>query len=359
MDNIIVLAAASGYGGAEKSLELIVGEFCKSYNVTVFTEDKKHTAAMMKNKCNCKVIQLQQGKNPLHVINNLITLYLFLRNKQSFKILVNTHKSAIYLSILTKYTGLHFDNLIVYVRDFQWKYTNFIFKALKDAKFAVPTEALLDKKNYLEGNINSNNIYVTGNPCSIPEEVVTRDEGTSRYILALANIAWWKGLIYLVKAYELSGVLYPLVICGGIGQKDCYDDLINYIKQQNLQNKVIIRGFQNDVNDLYNNCLFVVNSSISEFGGPETFGRTIIEAWSHKKAVISFKCGGPQYLIDDNVNGILVPEKDVKALSDSILLLANNPDKIELMGNQGYKKVKENFKPAKITFVLSNLWKGF
>ena len=102
-----------------------------------------------------------------------------------------------------------------------------------------------------------------------------------------------------------------------------------------------IKDFQNDeqIKILYENSLMVINSSISQYGGPETFGRTIIEAWSYKKPVIAFNVGGPKYIIDNGINGFLVEEKNVKELAEKINLLSNNSNLCKIFGNNGYNKV--------------------
>ena len=109
---------------------------------------------------------------------------------------------------------------------------------------------------------------------------------------------------------------------------------------------------------MYEEALFVVSSSISEFGGPETFGRTIIEAWSYKKAVISFNVGGPKYIIDDKVNGFLVEEKNTEEMARKMRCLYEHKDICQKMGEKGYLKVKsmysiENLKNNIITCINS------
>jgi len=87
----------------------------------------------------------------------------------------------------------------------------------------------------------------------------------------------------------------------------------------------------------------LLNTSLAEHGGPETFGRTIIEAWSYKKPVIAFSEGGPKYLISDNIDGLLIPEKDVQALASAMNKLVKDSVLRREMGKAGYEKVKNRF----------------
>ncbi|GAI59614.1 unnamed protein product, partial [marine sediment metagenome] len=49
------------------------------------------------------------------------------------------------------------------------------------------------------------------------------------------------------------------------------------------------------------------------------------------------------HVIDNNENGLLVPPKDPEALAKAIIKILKNPKLAKKMGENGYKKVKENF----------------
>jgi glycosyltransferase involved in cell wall biosynthesis len=89
----------------------------------------------------------------------------------------------------------------------------------------------------------------------------------------------------------------------------------------------------------------VCNTSISDHGGPETFGRTIIEAWSYEKPVIAFSVGGPKFIIDNNINGLLINEGDILGLANAINTLNNNNNESlrKKLGESGRTKVKDEF----------------
>ncbi|WP_062567262.1 glycosyltransferase [Pseudoalteromonas arabiensis] len=57
----------------------------------------------------------------------------------------------------------------------------------------------------------------------------------------------------------------------------------------------------------------------------EGFGRVIIEMFSFGKPVISTTSGGPEYIINDD-NGLVVPPKDVQALSSAMNKICVNYD---------------------------------
>jgi glycosyltransferase involved in cell wall biosynthesis len=340
MDTICILSNAHGYGGAEKSMELIVQKLIETYKVIIYVENDQHRDAFlaMQSK-NLEVISLEKGKSIINTFTNIVKIREIFMRKDIIAILVNTNKGAFYLAILSLFGYTSVKNTLVYIRDFQWKCLHFIMWSLRNSKILLPSQALLDKKNYIEKYMNPEKIYIVGDPVNINSKF---GEYSSNYILTLANIAQWKGLIYLLKAYHQSRLFesgIQLRIYGSVADSEYYHALINYIRRHDLTNFIFISPFINDVDMVYDGCLFVVNSSISDFGGPETFGRTIIEAWSHKKAVISFNVGGPKYLIDAGNDGILIEEKNIKELSEGMSMLVTNQYLSKMMGLNGFQKV--------------------
>jgi len=59
----------------------------------------------------------------------------------------------------------------------------------------------------------------------------------------------------------------------------------------------------------------------------EGFGMPVLEAMACGCVVISTRCGGPEDIIEDGVNGFIVPVGDVDAMVEKVGYLLNNPDK--------------------------------
>ena len=64
---------------------------------------------------------------------------------------------------------------------------------------------------------------------------------------------------------------------------------------------------------------------------------------------ISTDCpsGGPQALIDNNQNGILIPVGSVTSLEEALLHLIKHPEKAKAMG-QGAMKIRESYSTDRI-----------
>lgn len=75
----------------------------------------------------------------------------------------------------------------------------------------------------------------------------------------------------------------------------------------------------------------------------ESFGLTAIEAFAAATPVLSTRCGGPQEIIEDGVNGRLVPVRDPAAMASAILDLLAVPEKALAWGAKGRDLVQAKF----------------
>lgn len=75
----------------------------------------------------------------------------------------------------------------------------------------------------------------------------------------------------------------------------------------------------------------------------ESFGLTLLEAMSYKKAVISTRAGGIPEIIIDNINGLLIPAKSHKSLAFAICKLLDNQKLRTRLGKAAYLTVKHKF----------------
>ena len=80
----------------------------------------------------------------------------------------------------------------------------------------------------------------------------------------------------------------------------------------------------------------------------EGFSLSIIEAAMLAKPVIACNVGGNPEIIEDKVNGLLVPEKDAGALASAMEQLANNAALRETYGNTARHTYEQQFRFDKI-----------
>ncbi|MBE2225229.1 MAG: glycosyltransferase family 4 protein [Anaerolineae bacterium] len=75
----------------------------------------------------------------------------------------------------------------------------------------------------------------------------------------------------------------------------------------------------------------------------DSFGIVFLEAWAHSKPVIGARAGGIPGVVDDGVNGILVPYGDVPVLAQAVRRLLTERELNQIMGQRGHEKVAKKY----------------
>lgn len=75
----------------------------------------------------------------------------------------------------------------------------------------------------------------------------------------------------------------------------------------------------------------------------EGFGLSLAEAMSIGRPVIAYKNNGTQVVIDDGINGFLVEKYNIDEAKNKILQIIDDDEKLMTMGQNGRKKVEEQF----------------
>ena len=109
---------------------------------------------------------------------------------------------------------------------------------------------------------------------------------------------------------------------------------------------------QKDLINYYHASDVYVSSSVSE-----SFGKVLVEAMVSGLPVVATATTGSQEVIEDGINGFLVPIGDNEALAKKVLYLLNNPDKAEEIAQAGKEMVRERFNQEKIIGKIIKFWK--
>jgi glycosyltransferase involved in cell wall biosynthesis len=103
-------------------------------------------------------------------------------------------------------------------------------------------------------------------------------------------------------------------------------------------------GMIDDVADYLLNdvCCLISPFEVSHFSCP------VFEANLASKPAIVSDVVGMAELIENNVNGIIIPKGNAKALAKAINTIAKNSDMARSMGNSGFEFARERFSPSNI-----------
>lgn len=170
-------------------------------------------------------------------------------------------------------------------------------------------------------------------------EIQSRE--VSDRLLFIGGIEPRKGLLNIIKAIELICTKRDSIrlhIVGGIRKQGYYDNLIEYVEQNNLSSYVTFRGALDNEElkrELSECSIFVFPSK------EESFGIVLAEAEACGKPIVASNIGGIPYVVDDNRTGFLVEYGDINSLVDKILMLLEDKDLRINMGYMGRKKARE------------------
>lgn len=166
------------------------------------------------------------------------------------------------------------------------------------------------------------------------------------YILFVGALIPVKGINVLIEAYEKLHTKTKLVLIGTSHPHYHYRGTENILIMENVPRHVVIQA--------YKNCRFAIFPSIF----PEPFGTVVLEAMSHKKAVITPSIGGFIDMVADGETGILVPPNDAEALSNAIRYLLENPQIAQDLGQKGYEHWKQNFTAEAVVPRIAELYQS-
>lgn len=116
------------------------------------------------------------------------------------------------------------------------------------------------------------------------------------------------------------------------------------LNQEGIANRVRVLGNRSDIAHLLAASDIYVLPSYRE-GLP----RSLIEAQAMQLPAIVTNIRGCREIIQDGINGLLVPIHDSNALAKALLCLIDNPDKRKVMGQAG-RKIMENKFDERIVF---------
>ena len=162
----------------------------------------------------------------------------------------------------------------------------------------------------------------------------------------LSRLVADKGVIEYCEAAREIRAKFPDAIFELAGSFDPNPSGLNYNQIKPFIDSEDIRylGYIADVRYVLNNCRYYVLPSYRE-GTP----RSILEAMSIGRPIITTNATGCRETVVNNVNGLLVPIKDKKSLAAAMQKMLEFDDKkIIQMSNESIKLVREKYDVTKV-----------
>lgn len=149
-----------------------------------------------------------------------------------------------------------------------------------------------------------------------------------------------KGVRYLIEAVAEAEKLSLKIKLNIVGEGAQKQELVTLAHKLGIEKDVAFLGAvpYADMPRLYQDCDIFCFPTLGE-----PFGKGLIEAMACCKPVIASKVGGPTEIIQDGVNGILIPPGNAKALAEKLFLLANDKTLRRRMGEKARETVLKSF----------------
>lgn len=200
-----------------------------------------------------------------------------------------------------------------------------------------------DARSFFPGFIQKKAVILKNplNPAFVQERFTGRRDGR---ILSVGRVDQNKNHEMILRAFALIAEEFPRASLVIYGEGECRKKLQELSRKLGLSERVSLPGAVTDVPEkIRTGSVFVLSS------GHEGMPNALIEAMCLGIPSISTDCpcGGPRELIEDGVNGFLIPVGDTEALAERLRLLLQDEELSERM-SAGAARLLLEYKPEKV-----------
>lgn len=358
---ILICESNFSAGGAERVVCNLANYLSRNYEIKVLSLTKTNMAYKMDAKIECECIDKKDYKKTnnilLDVYNkiNKNVIRIFKLNKQIKKynpdIILSFLPEPSFFTLLLKKKKIP---VVISVRndpkvEYKNRIYNFLMRKLypKADGIVFQTE---EAKNYFEGIVKCPTCVIPNpiNPNFIEEPFTGKRK---KQIVSVGRLTEQKNQKILIDAfYQLPMEYddYKLII---YGEGDLRETLEEKIKKYKMEDRIFLPGVVKNVKEkIYDSSLFVMTSNY------EGMPNALMEAMALGLPVISTDCpcGGPSFLIENNINGILINLNNIDELKLAMIKILSDQSYSKII-SQNASKISEKLDPEKI----NNYWKNF
>lgn len=184
---------------------------------------------------------------------------------------------------------------------------------------------------------------------------------SGRKLLTVARLVEKKGIYYGIMAFSKLLPSYPDLEYHIVGEGILFQRLKELTDELSLTGHVILHGAKNreEIKEFYAAAdIFVMPSITASDGNSEGQGLVLQEAQAMGIPVVATRHNGIPEGILEGVTGLLVPERDIDALSDSIRNLIEDNELRETMGKKGRELVVAKFNNKKLVGSLAEYYES-
>ncbi len=212
------------------------------------------------------------------------------------------------------------------------------------------------EKHSIEHRYNAKEVYVLPNCISVEnnrlEHIKTIEDGILN-ILFLGRIVSSKGFEYVYHALEMlinEGFKFRFLLAGDGDLLNDYLPKFRKLLGKYFEYMGVVTGEEKQI--LFKRSHIFILPSISGEGLPIS----LIEAMYHGLTPIITDDGSMATLINDGVNGFIVPKRSSVEIKLKLIQIIANPFLIQTMGNKSKEIIKDLFNPEHYMLKLNKIY---
>tara|TARA_X000000950_G_scaffold224301_1_gene270349 strand:- start:14521 stop:15624 length:1104 start_codon:yes stop_codon:yes gene_type:complete len=309
-----------------------------------------------KNQTPHKHIFLNFKRNRITFFNNflLILKFIIIIYKEKPNIVLSYTIKPVIIAGLCQYifsykffpmiTGL---GNTFYPKNFREQILRYIIHKIYKISISKKSNIIFQNTNIKEYFINyklcykkQNNIVTNGSGVNLNLYPFSKTFPKTFTFLMIARIIKPKGIIEYIEACNLlkkkqMNIIFKLI---GPYENSSYSLTNDEIKKLNYNNAVECIGFKEDITNEIKECSVFVLPSYHE-GMP----RSVLEALSIGRPIITTNIPGAKETVKDKINGFLIEKENTLDLLEKMKWFIDNQDSIKKMGYESFKLALEKF----------------
>ncbi|WP_114967407.1 glycosyltransferase, partial [Vibrio cholerae] len=123
-----------------------------------------------------------------------------------------------------------------------------------------------------------------------------------------------------------------------LGVGDLFEFYLSEVERLNLQEDILMPGHVNNVSEYLAAADLSMLTSLAE-----PFGVSLLESMNYMLPTLSFSSVSANEIIDNGVDGLLIPLGDTESYAETIVDVLTNNSLAQTLGENAYEKVSETF----------------
>jgi L-malate glycosyltransferase len=173
------------------------------------------------------------------------------------------------------------------------------------------------------------------------------------HIGIIARLVPVKDITTLIRAMAIVHNHDPTLVLFIIGDGPERSDLESLVNKLGLSSIITFRGYLRDIPEVLKDIDIFALSSLSE--GTSI---TLLEAMASGKPVVATNVGGNPAIIEEGINGFLVPPREPEDLARALLKLAADSAMRQSMAEANINKITKHYSVEAMTCHYENLYQG-